>query len=197
MLALAKRIASRLGQKVFVLERHNLIACNVYYHYRGQEDLVHKYGPHIFHTKCKMASDHLSRSTEWWAYYHRVRALVRGKEIPLPFSLASSRALFYARVADKLEKKLTTHCVYGVRRPILKLKEIKDPDILFPVNCVFLNEFESYSAKAAGPTPGGTLSYGNRPGAHLSKLRHPRLPGHLPVYAVGGLQGYVPTPFGA
>lgn len=150
---LAERIASQLGQKVLVVERRNHIAGNAYDYYDEHGVLVHKYGPHIFHTNSKKVFDHLSRFTEWRPYYHRVHAVIEGKEIPLPFSLASLRALFSARLADKLEEKLIAHCGYGARVPILKLKEIEDPDLRFLADYVYKNVFESYTLKQWGLRP--------------------------------------------
>lgn len=150
---LAERIASQLGRKVLVVERRDHIAGNAYDYYDEHGVLVHKYGPHIFHTNSKKVFDYLSRFTEWRPYYHRVRAVIEGKEIPLPFSLASLRALFSERLADKLEEKLIAHCGYGARVPILKLKEIEDPDLRFLADYVYKNVFEGYTLKQWGLRP--------------------------------------------
>ena len=150
---LAERIASQLGQKVLVIERRDHIAGNAYDYYDPHGILVHRYGPHIFHTNSKRVWDYLSQFTEWRPYYHRVRALIEGKEIPLPFSLASLRALFSERLANKLEEKLIAHCGYGARVPILKLREAEDPDLRFLADYVYRHVFEGYTLKQWGLRP--------------------------------------------
>lgn len=50
---LAERIASQLDQKVLVVEKRNHIGGNAYDYYNEHGVLVHKYGPHIFHTNSK------------------------------------------------------------------------------------------------------------------------------------------------
>src|ERR671916_256736 len=59
-LVVAERIASQLGERVLVVERRNHIGGNAYDHYDEAGVLVHKYGPHIFHTQSKEVFDYLS-----------------------------------------------------------------------------------------------------------------------------------------
>ena len=150
---LAERLASELNKKVLVVDRRNHIGGNAYDAYDAHGVLVHRYGPHIFHTNSRKVWDYLSRFTEWRPYYHRVLAVVEGKEVPLPFSLASLRTLFSARLADKLEEKLIAHYGYGARVPILKLKEAEDPDLRFLADYVYRHVFEGYTLKQWGLRP--------------------------------------------
>jgi UDP-galactopyranose mutase len=149
---LAERLASA-GKRVLVVDRRDHIGGNAYDEYDPHGVLVHRYGPHIFHTNSKKVWDYLSQFTEWRPYYHRVRAVVEGKEIPLPFSLASLRALFSPRLADKLEEKLIAHYGYGARVPILRLREEEDPDLRFLADYVYRNVFEGYTLKQWGLRP--------------------------------------------
>ncbi|WP_019551209.1 UDP-galactopyranose mutase [Thermus scotoductus] len=150
---LAERIARELDKKVLVVDRRLHMGGNAYDEYDEHGVLVHRYGPHIFHTQSKKVWDYLSRFTEWRPYYHRVRAVVEGKEIPLPFSLASLRRLFSERLADLLEEKLIAHFGYGARISILKLKEVQDPDLRFLADYVYKNVFEGYTLKQWGLKP--------------------------------------------
>lgn len=77
---LAERIATQLEKRVLLVERRNHIAGNAYDYYDENGILVHKYGPHIFHTNSKKVWDYLSRFTEWRLYYHKVLAVVDGKK---------------------------------------------------------------------------------------------------------------------
>ena len=150
---LAERIASELGKKVLVVDRRDHIGGNAYDEYDAHGVLVHRYGPHIFHTNSKKVWDYLSRFTEWRPYFHRVRAVVEGKEVPLPFSLATLHRLFSPRLAERLEEKLLAHYGYGARVPILRLKEAEDPDLRFLAEYVYRNVFEGYTLKQWGMRP--------------------------------------------
>lgn len=48
---IAERLASASGKKVIILDKRPHIGGNAYDHYNEDGLLVHKYGPHIFHTK--------------------------------------------------------------------------------------------------------------------------------------------------
>ena len=59
---IANRIANELNEKVTVIDKRNTIAGNIF-DYKDKETgiLVHKYGPHIFHTNNKEIWDYLSK----------------------------------------------------------------------------------------------------------------------------------------
>ena len=61
---LAERIASELGKKVVVIDRRKHIGGNAFDHYDDHGILVHRYGPHIFHTNSPKVWEYLSRFTQ-------------------------------------------------------------------------------------------------------------------------------------
>jgi UDP-galactopyranose mutase len=60
---------------------------NAYDHYDESGLLVHRYGPHIFHTNSREVFDYLSRFTQWRFYEHRVLACVDRQLVPIPINL--------------------------------------------------------------------------------------------------------------
>jgi UDP-galactopyranose mutase len=50
---LAERLASQANKKVLILDKRDHIAGNAYDYYNNDGILIHKYGPHIFHTNSK------------------------------------------------------------------------------------------------------------------------------------------------
>ncbi|MCI8688408.1 MAG: NAD(P)-binding protein, partial [Lawsonibacter sp.] len=70
--AVSARALAEKGKKVLVLERRDHIGGNAYDCLDGHGVLIHKYGPHIFHTNNRAVFDFLSRFTEWRRYQHRV-----------------------------------------------------------------------------------------------------------------------------
>ncbi len=84
---LAERLAGSSGKKVLIVDRRPHIGGNAYDHYNDAGILVHKYGPHIFHTNAWEVFEYLSRFTEWRSYQHRVLASVDGRLLPIPINL--------------------------------------------------------------------------------------------------------------
>jgi UDP-galactopyranose mutase len=91
---LAERLARGSGDRVWIVEKRPHIGGNAYDHYDDAGILVHKYGPHIFHTNSREVFQYLSRFTEWRPYEHRVRASVDGQLVPIPINLDTVNALY-------------------------------------------------------------------------------------------------------
>lgn len=89
----AERLAS-LGHRVLICDKRAHIGGNAFDHYDDAGILVHKYGPHIFHTGSKRIFDYLSRFTEWRAYEHHVLAHVDGKLLPFPINIDTVNRLY-------------------------------------------------------------------------------------------------------
>ncbi len=91
---LAERLASQAGKRVLVVDKRTHIGGNAYDHYDNAGVLVHKYGPHIFHTNSLDVFEYLSRFTAWRPYQHRVRASVDGQLVPMPINLDTVNSLY-------------------------------------------------------------------------------------------------------
>jgi UDP-galactopyranose mutase len=91
---LAERLARRSNKRVLIVDRRPHIGGNAYDHYDGAGILVHRYGPHIFHTNSQEIFDYLGQFTQWRPYEHRVRASVEGRLVPLPINLDTVNALY-------------------------------------------------------------------------------------------------------
>lgn len=150
---LAERIASQLDQKVLVVERRDHIGGNAYDYYNEHGILVHKYGSHTFHANSSMVWNYLSQFTEWRPYFHQVLAVVDGKKVPVPFNLNSLYALFPPKYAGKLEELLIQHCGFGVKVPILKLRESTSGELSQLAEYIYQNVFYRYTLKHWGLKP--------------------------------------------
>ncbi|MDP9099290.1 MAG: UDP-galactopyranose mutase [Verrucomicrobiota bacterium] len=117
---LAERLASGLGKRVLICDQRPHIGGNAYDEYDAAGILVHRYGPHIFHTNSADVFNYLSRFTEWRNYEHRVLAQVDGQLLPMPINLDTINRLygfdldsagmekFLASVAEKREPVRTS-----------------------------------------------------------------------------------------
>jgi UDP-galactopyranose mutase len=89
----AERLASA-GASVVVVDRRSHVGGNAYDHHDDAGLLVHRYGPHIFHTNSPRVFDYLSRFTQWRPYEHRVLAQVDGQLLPVPINLTTINRLY-------------------------------------------------------------------------------------------------------
>jgi UDP-galactopyranose mutase len=120
---LAERLARGSGKNVLLIDKRNHIAGNAYDHHDDSGLLVHKYGPHIFHTNSREVFAYLSRFTKWRPYEHRVLASIDGQLLPMPINLDTINKLyglnlssfdleeFFASVAEPIEKIVTSEDV--------------------------------------------------------------------------------------
>jgi UDP-galactopyranose mutase len=91
---LAERLASQHGARILLIDRREHVGGNAYDELNADGILYHKYGPHIFHTNSDQVVDYLSQFTEWRPYEHRVLAVVRGQQVPIPINRTTLNRLF-------------------------------------------------------------------------------------------------------
>ncbi len=152
-LVLAERIASQLDRKVLVIEKRHHIGGNCYDEKDDNNILVHRYGPHIFHTNNKDVVDYLSRFTEWDIYNHRVLSYIDGKMVPVPFNLNTIQELFPPEMAGRLQQRMVKRYGYNTRIPILDLMNTEDGELRFLAEYVYEKIFANYTAKQWGMKP--------------------------------------------
>ncbi|MEW9669195.1 UDP-galactopyranose mutase [Ammoniphilus sp. 3BR4] len=144
---LAERIASQLDQKVLVVERRDHIGGNSYDCFNEDGILIHKYGSHTFHTNSLLVWNYLSTFTKWRPYFHQVLVVADGKKVPIPFNLNSLYNLFPKKYAEKLESLLIGHYGFGIKVPILKLRENANRDLNFLADYIYQKVFYRYTLK--------------------------------------------------
>jgi len=91
---LAERLANGLNKTVLICDVRSHIGGNAYDFYNDDGLLVHRYGPHIFHTNSREVFDYLSHFTQWRAYQHRVLSYVDGQLVPMPINLDTVNRLY-------------------------------------------------------------------------------------------------------
>jgi len=89
----AERLASA-GRDVLVIDRRAHIGGNAFDEFDAHGVLIHRYGPHIFHTQSSRVFAYLSRFTSWRPYEHRVQALVDGRFHPIPINRTTINGLY-------------------------------------------------------------------------------------------------------
>jgi UDP-galactopyranose mutase len=146
---LAERLARGSNKKVILCDKRPHIGGNAYDHYNEAGILVHKYGPHIFHTNSREVFDYLSRFSEWRSYQHRVRACVDGQIVPIPINLDTINALYGLNltsfeVADFFKK---------VAEPIKHIRTSEDVVVSQVGRELYEKFFRNYTRKQWGWDP--------------------------------------------
>jgi UDP-galactopyranose mutase len=145
---LAERLASS-GRRVLLVDRRPHVGGNAYDHYDDAGVLVHKYGPHIFHTNSKRVFDYLSRFTAWRPYEHRVKASVRGQLLPVPINLDTVNRLYgLALTPDELVRFFDERA-----EPVERVRTSEDVVVSTVGRDLYETFFRGYTRKQWGRDP--------------------------------------------
>ncbi len=141
---MAERIASQLNKKILVVEKRNHIGGNAYDEYDEHGILVHKYGPHIFHTNSKKVFEYLSQFTEWIPYEHKVLAKLNGDLYPIPINRLTINKLYNLDLKSENEVAEFYKKVEEKRYPIKNSEDIIVNQVGFDL---FEKFFKNYTKK--------------------------------------------------
>lgn len=133
----ARELAERAGKRVLIIEKRPHIGGNMYDEKDEAGILVHKYGPHIFHSNDKRAFDYARRFSGFLGYQHRVLADWYGTYMPVPFNKNSMEIAFgEEKAAHYIEKLIDT---FGDERKVT-INELREPrtipsSLRSPISC--------------------------------------------------------------
>lgn len=150
---IAERVANELNKKVLVIDKRDNIGGNMYDYIDENGILIHKYGPHLFHTNLENVYNYLKGFGEWFFYEHRVLGKVNGKIVPIPFNITSIEKSFDKEKADKLIGILKREFGTDKKIPILGLRKYPDKDVNELAEYIYENVFLYYTMKQWGQTP--------------------------------------------
>ncbi len=134
---MAERLASQLDKKILIVEKRHHIGGNAYDEYDEHGILVHRYGPHIFHTNSKKVFDYLSQFTEWIPYEHKVLAKLNGELYPIPINRITVNKLYNINLQTEEDVEEFYKKVREKRYPIKNSEDII-------VNQVGIDLFEKF-----------------------------------------------------
>jgi UDP-galactopyranose mutase len=147
---LAERLASDAGMRVLVCDRRPHVGGNAYDHRDAAGILVHKYGPHIFHTNSEEIVAYLSRFTTWRPYEHRVLASVRDKLLPMPINRTTLNGLYDLDLRDD---EATSAFLNSRAEPVAQIRSSRDVVINQVGSELYRTFFEGYTRKQWGIDP--------------------------------------------
>lgn len=147
---MAERIATGSGRSVLVIDKRSHIAGNAYDHHDAADILVHRYGPHIFHTNSRDILDYLSRFTRWRPYEHRVLADVDGALVPMPINRTTLNQLYGLDLASDAEAEVY---LASVAVDVSEIRSSRDTVVAQVGEDLYAKFFEGYSRKQWGIDP--------------------------------------------
>ena len=118
-------IANKLSEKgkVLVIDKLPHIGGNCYDYTDENNIIVHKYGPHIFHTNNELVFNYLSNFTEWNNYTHKVLASYNNQLVNFPFNLTTLYQIFKKEEADLYFKLISDEFELGSKISIFDLNK--------------------------------------------------------------------------
>ena len=145
---MAERLASR-GRKILLVDVRDHLAGNAHDHPDAAGVLVHRYGPHIFHTNSEEIFRYLSRFTEWRPYEHRVLSLVDGKLVPIPINLDTIELLYGLKLTpEEMETFLAARA-----EPVAAVRTSEDVVVSKVGRELYEKFFRNYTRKQWGLDP--------------------------------------------
>ncbi|HSU18895.1 MAG TPA: UDP-galactopyranose mutase [Acidobacteriaceae bacterium] len=140
---LAERLATQANAKVLIVDRRNHIGGNAYDFYNEHGILVHKYGPHIFHTNSEKVFQYLSQFTQWRPYEHRVLTSVDGQLVPMPINADTLNKLYGLNLTcQQVEQYLAS-----VAEPCEKIRTSEDVVVSRIGRDLYEKFFRNYTRK--------------------------------------------------
>ena len=143
-ISLARLLVDQGAQYVKIIDMKNHIGGNTYDYKNENGFMIHKYGPHIFHTNYDEVINLLSRFSTFHHFTHQVLVKYEDKLIPLPINETSINAISHDKdLFSKLKE------VYKNQKEvsILQLLNNNDNNIKHLGELVYKNIYENYTMK--------------------------------------------------
>lgn len=97
----AARLLADKGYKILIVEKEKNIGGQCFDYKDKHGITIHKYGPHIFHTKEKRVWDFVTKFSEFNLYQHRVLSYADGNFIEFPINRNTINQVFGKNLSNK------------------------------------------------------------------------------------------------
>ena len=142
-------ILANNGWYVDIYDKNSFVGGSCYDFYDGKGVLVHKFGPHIFHTSFEEVYKFISKFTHLNSYVNKVLVNVESKTFPLPINFESIRIIMgkdSQKVIDTLKELFPNKKAIT----LFELQKVNDTLIKKFVSWISQNVYLNYSAKMWG-----------------------------------------------
>lgn len=149
---IARELAER-GKNVRVWDRRDHVGGNMYDYVDEYGILVHKYGPHIFHTNEKELYDYICRFGSWQDYKLTCGAMIKGQFTPTPFGFHTIDTFYSEEEAAKLKKEISVYFKGRKYATVLEVLNANNEIIRKYGEFLFTHDYSLYTAKQWGIAP--------------------------------------------
>ncbi len=147
---LAERLTSQLGKRVLLVDRRPHVGGNAYDEKNAAGVLMHRYGPHIFHTNSEDVFAYLSQFTAWRPYEHRVLAETAGGRVPIPINRTTLNALYDAGLKTDADAEAF---LSARAEPVARIRTSEDVVVSQVGRELYETFFRGYTRKQWGMDP--------------------------------------------
>lgn len=149
---IARHLAEK-GRSVTIWERRNHIGGNMFDCADNNGILIHKYGPHVFHTNRDDLAEYMRQYGKWVDFYITCKIEMLGKSTPSPFNFQTIDDYYAPQEAQVLKKALCEAYPGRDKVTIVELLESKEPMIKEYAEFLFSHDYSLYTAKQWGVSP--------------------------------------------
>ncbi|AWX93023.1 UDP-galactopyranose mutase [Paracoccus mutanolyticus] len=147
---LARQFAEQSGRRVLLTDRRDHVGGNAYDCRDAAGLLIHRYGPHIFHTNSDEVFAWLGRFTEWRPYEHRVLARVRDMTVPMPINRTTLNRLYGLDMRTDAE---AAALLARLAEPVAEIRNSRDVVVNAVGRELYELFFQGYTRKQWGLDP--------------------------------------------
>ncbi|MGD8782225.1 MAG: UDP-galactopyranose mutase [Ignavibacteria bacterium] len=141
---LAERLASQADKKICIIDKRDHICGNAFDYYNENGILVHKYGPHWFHTNSSEVFNYLSHFTEWIFHDHIIKSKVNGVLYPFPINMNTINSFFGVKLKTEDEVK---HFIESKKEKIKNPKNAEEMVLSLLGKELYENFYFNYTIK--------------------------------------------------
>lgn len=146
---IARELANN-GLNIIIWDKRSHIGGNAYDYVDDHGILVHKYGPHTFHTNKLDLYEYINRFSEWTDFKLKCGAYINGRITPTPFNFKTIDT-YFPGIKAKLIKQSLMKC-FSNRKTITVLEALSARDYYIREYAEFLynNDYKLYTSKQWG-----------------------------------------------
>lgn len=149
---IARHLAQQ-GKNVVIWERRNHIGGNMFDCIDDNGILVHKYGPHVFHTNQDSLAEYMRQYGQWEDFPITCKVEMMGKTTPSPFNFQTIDDFYEPEEAETLKNALLSAYPGRDKVTIVELLESREPIIRGYAQFLFEHDYSLYTAKQWGVSP--------------------------------------------
>ena len=149
---IARQLAEA-GHKVEIWDRRHHIGGNMYDYIDEHGILVHKYGPHTFHTNKKVLYDYMCRFGEWIPYQLTCGAVIKHQFTPTPFNFKTIDQFYSENDAALLKNAINNCFQHRLTATVVEVLNADDERIRNYGQFLFDYDYSLYTAKQWGISP--------------------------------------------